>query len=100
MLPAVTTVAATTTTAAAASATTASMATASAAISTTAGPPTAAAASTFCLGTGFVHYQVAPPKILAIQGIHGAIGVFVVIHFHERESPGLPGEAVADEINA
>jgi hypothetical protein len=63
-------------------------------------PAASTAASTFRLGPRFVHHQVAPAKVLAIEGVHGAISIFVVVHFHKRESPRLPGEPVANKINA
>jgi hypothetical protein len=52
------------------------------------------------LGPRFVHHQVAPAKVLAIEGVHSPISVFVIVHFHERESARLPGEPVANQINA
>jgi hypothetical protein len=67
---------------------------------TSARPPAPTAASTFRLGPCFVHYQVAPTKILAIQRVHSAISVFVIVHLHKRESSRLSGEPVANQINA
>jgi hypothetical protein len=52
------------------------------------------------LGPCFVHYQVAPAKVLAIEGIHSAIGVFVIVHFHKREPARLSGKPVANQVNA
>jgi hypothetical protein len=52
------------------------------------------------LGPCFVHYEVAPAKVLAIERVDGAIGVFIIVHFHEREAPRLPGEPVTNQINA
>jgi hypothetical protein len=63
-------------------------------------PPAPTAASTFRLGPCFVHHQVAPAEVLAVEGVHSAIGVFVIVHFHKRESARLPGEPVANQINA
>ena len=62
--------------------------------------PAATAASTLCLRPRFVYNQVPPAKILAIEGINGAIGVFIVGHLYKRESSGLPREPVANEIDA
>jgi hypothetical protein len=106
-LPAVATVTAITATVTAAATATApttaaSVAAPAAAIpaSAPAGPSTTTAASTFSLGPCFVHYQVAPAKVLAIEGIYGAVSIFVIIHFHEREPARLPGEPVTNQINA
>jgi hypothetical protein len=63
-------------------------------------PPTATAASAFSLGPCFIHYQVAPAKVLAIEGVHGAISIFVIVHFHKREPARLPSEPVTNQINA
>jgi hypothetical protein len=100
-LPAITTITATVAPAAPATAP-ASAASAPAAISATATAwsPAATASSTFCLRPRFVHNQVPPAKILAIEGINGAIGVFIVGHLHKRKSSGLARETVANEIDA
>jgi hypothetical protein len=71
-----------------------------AAIATTAGPPAATAASAFSLGSRFVHYQVAPAKVLAVERVHGAIRVFIIVHFHKREPARLSGKPVTNQINA
>jgi hypothetical protein len=46
-----------------------------------------------------IHNQVAPSKILSVQGIDGAIGIFVGVHFHKRKSARLPGKPVANQID-
>ncbi len=105
-LPAITAVAAISTTVSTAATTTSAavaattpVASAPTAISTaTASARPARAASTFRLRPRFVHYQVAPSKILTVERIDGAIGIFIVGHFHECESTGLPGETVTNEI--
>src|ERR1700675_3906109 len=107
-LPAITSItaisAAITTTAAAASAPppAASVAASATAIpaATSSWPPAPTAASTFSLGSCFVHYQVASAKVLAVEGVHSAISVFVIVHFHKRESARLPGKPVANQIYA
>jgi hypothetical protein len=74
--------------------------TASAAASTAVSATSAASAATFRLGTRFIHHQVPPAEILAVQGIDGAFRIFVAVHFDERETPRLARETVANEINA
>jgi hypothetical protein len=63
-------------------------------------PTTTTAASPFSLGPCFVHYQVAPAKVLAVEGVHGAISVFIIVYFHKRKPARLPGEPVTNQINA
>jgi hypothetical protein len=103
-LPAITTVAAATAvTTAAASATTAmaatttTAATASAAVPATTTPaPATATAATLCLWTRFIHNEVSPAEILAIQGVDGAVCVFVIGNFDEREAARLSRETVTN----
>jgi hypothetical protein len=92
----------TTASAATAPTTTASVAASAAAIPSAAPAwtPTPTAASTFSLRPCFIHNQVAPAKVLAVEGIHGAISVFIIIHFHKREPARLPGEPVTNQIYA
>jgi hypothetical protein len=99
-LPAIATVAAITAAPAttAAASTAAAMAAPSAAISTTASTATTAAA--LCLGTRFIHNEVSPAKILAVQGVDGAVRVFVVCDLDERETPRLSREPIANQIDA
>jgi hypothetical protein len=93
-IPAISTsIAAASTATAATPAATAAVATASAAIS--AAPATAAAAA-FCLRPRFIDYQIAPAKILAVQRIHRAIRIFVVIHFDEGKSARLARKTVTN----
>ena len=106
-LPAVAAIAAisTTTISAAPAAATAAMTTASATAAAasaaiTAAPATAAAAAAFRLRPGLIHHEVAPAEILAVQGIHRAICVFVAIHFYEREASRLSRKTVTNEIDA
>jgi hypothetical protein len=104
-LPAIATVttvtAAITATTATAPTTAASVATPPAAIpaAAPAWPTTTTAASPFSLGPCFVHYQVAPPKVLTVEGVHGAISIFIIVHFHKREPARLPSEPVTNQIN-
>ena len=102
-LPAVAAVTAVATISAAPAATAMSTASATATAASAAIPaaPTAtAAAAAFRLRPGLIHYQVAPAKILAVQGIHRAVCVFVAVHFHEREASRLSRKTVTDEIDA
>src|SRR5713226_7028588 len=71
---------------------------ASAAISATAAP--AATATAFCLGPRFVDHQVPPAEILPVQGVDGAVGIFVIGDFDEGEPARLPRKTVTDQINA
>jgi hypothetical protein len=59
------------------------MAAASAAVPTASAATTAAA---LCLGTRFIHNEVSSAKILPVQGIDRAVGVFVVGNFHEGKT--------------
>jgi hypothetical protein len=83
--------------AAAPTAATTAMAAASAAVP--ASPATAAAAA-LCLGTCFIHYEVSPPEILTVQGVHGLIRFFVIRHFDESEAARLSREPIANQIDA
>jgi hypothetical protein len=78
------------------------MAAASAAVTTaTAGAtPTTTAATALGLGPRFVYNEVAPAEILPIQRVDRTIRIFVAIHFDEGETARLPGETIADQINA
>jgi hypothetical protein len=62
--------------------------------------PAAAAAAAFCLWPCFIYHQVASAEILAVQRIHRAIRIFVIIHFDEGESARLSGKPIANEIDA
>jgi hypothetical protein len=75
-------------------------ATPAAVASTAAGAAASASASAFRLGTSFVDDQVPPAEILAVQGVDGAIGVFVVLNFDEGKTAGLSRETVTNEIDA
>jgi hypothetical protein len=41
----------------------------------------ATAAAAFCLGPCFIHHEVSPAKILAVEGLDGAVRIFVIIYF-------------------
>jgi hypothetical protein len=103
-LPAIATIAAiaAATTVTAASATTAATPSAATAAPTTvtSAAPAATTATTLSLGTRFIHDEVPPAKILTVQGVDSAVRVFIVGDFDECESARLPGETVADEIDA
>ncbi len=64
------------------------------------GSASATTAAALRLRPRFVYHQVAPAKILAVERVHRAVGVFIVGDFHERESAGLAGEAVTNQIHA
>jgi hypothetical protein len=64
----------------------------------TARPAATSAASTLGLRAGFVNYQIPTTEILAIERIDGAVGVFIIVYFHECKSARLSREAVANKI--
>jgi hypothetical protein len=101
-LPAVATVAAIATAVTPAPATTASAsaATTTAPATVPASAPTASTAATLCLGTRFIHNEVSPAKILAVQGVYGLVRVFVIRNFDEGEAARLSREAIANQIYA
>jgi hypothetical protein len=84
-------------TAAATPTTATAMAAASAAVPSAPASTTAAA---LCLGTSFIHHEVSPAEILAVQGVHRAIRVFVVSHFNEGETARLSRKTVTNQIDA
>jgi hypothetical protein len=78
------------------------------AAATTAAGPASATTSTTTSGTaapsfahraGFIHHQRTAQKILAIAGLNGALGFFVVAKFREPETSRLTGEFIADNLN-
>jgi len=80
---------------------TASAATSAAApASVSAAPATSAATGTLCLRPCFIHHEVAPAKILAVQRIDRAIRIFIAIYFDECKPARLPCKTVTDEIDA
>ncbi len=60
--------------------------------------PSATTAAALCLGTRFVHHEVPPAEILAVQRVDGAVRVFVVGDFDKREPARLPRETVTNKI--
>jgi hypothetical protein len=102
-LPAISTVAAIaaapTTTTVAATPTAATTTAASAAIPAAPATTAAAAAAALCLGTCFIHHEVSPAEILTVQGVHGAIRVFVIGHFNEGEPARLSRKTIANQID-
>jgi hypothetical protein len=62
---------------------------------TTSGP----AAPALTHRAGFIHYQRTAQKILAIAGLNGALGFFIVAEFREPETSRLTGELIADNLN-
>jgi hypothetical protein len=59
------------------------MAASAAAVTTAAAAPSATTAAAFSLRPRFIDYQVPPAKILPVQRIDRAIGIFVALHFDE-----------------
>jgi hypothetical protein len=59
-----------------------------------------AASAAFRLGTCFIHHEVSPAKILPVQGVDGAVRVFVIGDFHESETTRLARETIANQIDA
>src|SRR6185437_2549784 len=70
------------------------------AIPTAAATAPAAATATLGLRPSFIDYQVPAAEILSVEGIDGAIGVFVVLDFDEGETAGLSREPVPNKIDA
>jgi hypothetical protein len=96
-LPAIPTVAAITAAPATVAAPPAATATSSAAVPAA---PATTTAATLCLGTCFIHHEVPPAEILTVQGVHGAIRVFVIGHFNEGEAARLSRKPIANQIDA
>jgi hypothetical protein len=90
---------------AAASATAASTPTATtvtSAATTTAAVSTAAATTTrgaFGLRASFIHDEISSTEILSVQGIDGAIRVFVIADFDEGKASRLSGKTIANQID-
>lgn len=59
----------------------------------------ATATSAGFLRTGFIDHQIAAAEVLAVQGIDGAVGFFVIGDFNEGKAARLSRETVADEID-
>jgi hypothetical protein len=76
------------------------MAASSAAVTTAAGATPTTAAAALSLRPSFIHHQVPPAEILPVQGIDGAIRVFVALHFDEGKTAGLSRETVTNQIDA
>jgi hypothetical protein len=66
---------------------------------TTSSTTPAASAAALSLRTCFVDYQVPPAEILAVQGIDGAVGVFVVLNLDEGKTARLSRKTVTNEID-
>jgi len=98
-VPAVSTV--TAATPATAAMTTAATTTAAATPAVTSTPATTTSATAAALGLrpGFIDDEVPPAEILAVQGVDGAIGVFVALHLDEGETARLARKAVTNEID-
>jgi hypothetical protein len=82
-----------------ASASAATSATWTAAATSATATATGPSASAFAHRPGFIHHQRTTEKILAIAGLNGAIGFFVVTELREPESARLTGKLIADDLN-
>jgi hypothetical protein len=80
---------------ASASATTAAARSAATTTATSTGPT----ASAFAHRTCFIYHQRTAQKILAIAGLNGTLGFFVVAKLREPETTRLTGELIADNLN-
>jgi hypothetical protein len=76
------------------------MAAAAAAVTTAACAAPTTAAAAFGLRPSFVDYQVPPAEILPVQGIDGAIGIFIALHFDEGKTARLAREPITNQIDA
>jgi len=72
---------------------------ASAAVTTTPTTATTTTAAALSLWPSFVDYEIPATEILAVQGIDGAVGIFVGLHFDEGETTRLSRETVPNEID-
>jgi hypothetical protein len=67
----------------------------SATTTTTTGP----AAPAFAHRPGFIHHQRTAQKVLAVAGLNGALGFFIVAKLREPETTRLTGKLIADNLN-
>jgi hypothetical protein len=81
---------------------------ASASAATPATRPTAATSATTTTGSaapafahrpGFIHHQRTAQKVLAVAGLNGALGFFIVAKLREPETTRLTGKLIADNLN-
>jgi hypothetical protein len=98
-----TAIAATPAATASASTTAATVAATSAAVTSTtaatSAPASAPTAGTLGLRPGFVDHQVPSTEVLTVQGVDGAVRIFVIGYFNEGEATRLPCKAIADQID-
>jgi hypothetical protein len=80
---------------ASASATTSASRSAAATTATSTGPSTSA----FAHRTGFIYHQRTAHKVLAIAGLNGSLGFFVVAKLRKPETTRLTGELIADNLD-
>ncbi len=59
----------------------------------------ASTAATLAHGPGFVHHQRTAEEILAIAGLNGAVGFFIIAELGESEPARIAGEFVANDLN-
>ena len=77
---------------------------ASAAISTAASASASASAAktasaTLLTGSGDVHIQISPLKLLAIKHLDGFLRFLVGTHFNEGKSPAFTGHSILDHVD-
>jgi hypothetical protein len=48
----------------------------------------------------FIDYQVPAAEILAVQGVNGAIGILIALHFDEGKTTRLARKTVTNKIDA
>jgi len=75
------------------------MAAAPSAVTTTAATPAGTAAA-LSLRPRLVYHQVPAAEILAVQGVDGAVSIFVALHFDEGKTARLSRETVTNQIDA
>jgi hypothetical protein len=68
---------------------------ATSATTTTTGP----AAPAFAHRSGFIHHQRTAQKVLAVAGLNGSLGFFIVAKLREPETTRLTGKLIADNLN-
>jgi hypothetical protein len=60
----------------------------------------ASAATTLSLRARLVYHQVPAAEILAVQGVDGAVSIFIALYFDEGKTARLSRETVTNEIDA
>jgi hypothetical protein len=63
---------------------------------TTGATPAATASAALSLRPRLVYHQVPAAEILAVQGVDGAVSIFVALHFDEGKTARLSRETVTN----